>query len=108
MSQIEITLKEIEVMRLNPQPGETLLFKFIGDDFDESAVSNFRQALQKFFPNNRIAVMAFQNGNNVELTTVVDSSYTEPEPVKDCSVPTSYCNDCGCGKKERIERSKKG
>jgi hypothetical protein len=40
--------------------------------------------------------------HTVELTTIKEE-VTIPEEVKDCSQPTSYCSNCNCGKKERIE-----
>lgn len=27
-------------------------------------------------------------------------------PASSCALPTSYCSDCGCGKKQRIEGKK--
>lgn len=102
--QIEVIIKEAEVLKINPQPGEILLFKFKGDDFMSDDVQKLGDRLRALFKTNKIVVMTLPSGHDVELTTIQENVTTEPvAPVKDCSQPTSYCNNCNCGKKERIE-----
>jgi capsule polysaccharide modification protein KpsS len=103
--QTEIILREAEVIRLNPAPGEALFFKFKGDDFYNDDVQRLGDRLRAMFKNNKVIVMTLPKDHDVELTTISENVTTEEE-VKDCSIPTSYCNDCHCGKKEAIEGKK--
>jgi hypothetical protein len=103
-NEIGIALIEAQVLRVKPQPGEVLLFKMIGPDFTASVIDSFKKAIQASFPNNKIAILALPPEHDIELTTVQDASYTDPN-VGSCAAPTSYCSDCSCGKKERIEGS---
>jgi len=64
--------------------------------------------LRAMFKNNKVVVFTLPQNHKVELTTVKEE-VTLQEEVKDCSLPTQYCNNCNCGKKERIESEiKKG
>lgn len=102
--EIEVVIKEAEVIKLNAGPGDVLFFKFKGDDFHNDDVQRLGDRLRKIFPNNKCIVMTLPNGHDVELTSVKEEVTIPVEaPVKDCSIPTSYCNNCNCGKKERIE-----
>jgi hypothetical protein len=103
--QIEVVVKEAEVIKLNVQPGDTLFFKFKGDDFYNDDVQRLGDRLRGMFKNNKVIVITLPKDHDVELTTLVENVTTEEEE-KDCSIPTSYCNDCHCGKKEAIEGKK--
>lgn len=39
-----------------------------------------------------------------QLETFIEQNLglSKPAAINDCSVPTSYCNSCACGKKEAI------
>ena len=100
--EVEIRINEVDFLRLNPQPGEVLLFVLKSDEADQSTLNGFGDGLRKLFPNNKVAVMGLGVGDSIDLTTVKATDIVKPE-VKDCSQPASYCNDCSCGKKERIE-----
>lgn len=103
---IEVIIKEAEILKVNPQPGEVLFFKFRGDEFATDDVDALGRQLRVFFPNNKVIVMTLPDGHDVELTTVSNQDIVDPQPAKDCSQPTSYCDNCNCGKKERIEGEK--
>lgn len=112
--QTEIVIKEAEIIKVNPQPGDVLFFKFKGNDFFNDDVQRLGDRLRKLFPNNKVIVMTLPEGHEVELTSVQENVTTEPVVVSasssastDCSQPTSYCNNCHCGKKEAIEGKKK-
>lgn len=101
--KVEITIKEAEVMKIAPQPGDVLFFKFKGDHFYADDVNEMGKQLRKLFPANKVVVMALPDGNDVELTTIENQDKVVES---DCSKPTEYCNNCSCGKKERIEGNK--
>jgi hypothetical protein len=104
--QIEVVIKEAEVIKLNAQPGDVLFFKFKGDDFFSDDVNRLGDRLRGMFPNNKVVVFTLPKDHDVELTTLKENVTNEVAPVKDCSQPTSYCNDCHCGKKELLEGKK--
>ena len=96
----EIVLKEIEVAKLDLKPTDILFFKIISEELGEADFNGFARSLQARFPNNKVMVTMMYPGTDMEIYTI--SSESKPAPAVDCSVPTSFCNDCACGKKERI------
>lgn len=99
---MEIKLNEVELTKLSLAPGDVLLFKFTSNDISPEDISGLREYLKKLFPNNDALVMIVPTESKLDVLKIVS-----PE-VKDCSQPTSYCNDCSCGKKEMIEGAKDG
>lgn len=103
--EIKLTLVEAEVLRIDAKPGETLIFKFKGDEFmEDNSVNEFGRQLRQLFPKNKVVAVALPNNHDIELTVLQNEAKVEES---NCSAPASYCNDCGCGKKERIEGEKK-
>jgi hypothetical protein len=105
---IQVILKEAEVVKIDPKPGEVLVFKFKGDEFVVEDIDELGRQLRVFFPNNKVVVMTLPSHHDVELTVVQNQDKIE-QPAPSCAEPTAYCNSCGCGKKERIlaEQAKK-
>jgi hypothetical protein len=99
----EIKLTEIEVSKLSLQPGDVLFFKIISSGIDDSDFQAINKVIQDRFPNNKIMVMVFPPGDDLEIYQMTQAK--KAQPVSNCAEPTSYCNDCSCGKKERIEAS---
>lgn len=100
VKKVEITIKEAEVLKICPQPGDVLFFKFKGDHFYTDDVNELGKQLRALFPANKCVVMALPDNHDVELTTVANQGTVEKG---DCSEPKKYCADCNCGKKEQIE-----
>lgn len=98
--KVEILIKVAEVMKITPQPGDVLFFKFKGDEFYSADVNAIGKELRTLFPANKVVVMALPDNHDVELTTIENQDKVVES---DCSKPASYCADCSCGKKERIE-----
>lgn len=103
--EVEVRINELDFLRLNPAPGEVLLFVLKSEEADQNTLNGFGAGLRSIFPNNKVAVIGLGVDDKVELTTVKASDIL-PE-VKDCSQPTSYCDNCSCGKKERVENDNK-
>jgi len=111
---MEITVKAIEIAKLDLKPTDHLIVKITGPEFGEPEIlSSLSDALKKRFPNNQIMVFYIPEGNAMtfEVVEEVNGNVSEDKGPsylgvlkedKDCSIPTNYCNDCGCGKKERI------
>lgn len=88
---IELILKEVQVQKLNLQPGEVLVVQLKGDDFTEYDAASLRMGFESLIPNNKVAILTVPEQASIELTTLEGSKYP------------SYCGDCGCGKKEVAE-----
>lgn len=92
-----VQVVEAQVYRLNLKPEEILLVKIKSDQLDSSALDSIRKGFKQLLPNNKVAIMSVGTDDDIELTSVKDSSYT------DCASPKSYCQDCSCGKKEKVQ-----
>ena len=90
----EITLKEVEVVKLNLQPGETLVLKIKSDEVDSFLLDSFKKSLKPHFPNNEVLILGMNPYDDIEFSTIK----TE---VASCG--PSFCEDCNCGKKEQVE-----
>jgi hypothetical protein len=100
----EVTFKEVEVTKLNLQPGDVLAVVVKHDDLDNSSLEGLKRALQPAFPKNRIAVFGLSTDDEMKFSIL---SNPEPEQKLEsvgCNTQ-SYCSDCSCGKKERMEKS---
>lgn len=93
-----------ELTKISLEPGEVLAVKLYGDDYDEEHVAQLRAHLKSLFPQNNVLMFVLPNGTDLQMEKIsAKLEDKENSAVKDCSQPTSYCNDCSCGKKERIE-----
>ena len=96
ISEVENTRPQLnisEVQKVNLTPNDVLMVTIQNDGIDEPALRNLQEQLKKFFPNNKVALFAMGSEGYVKFTV---ASTQEP-------VVQSYCTDCDCGKKERIE-----
>lgn len=100
---IQISLKEIEVARLNLQKGDVLALKLRGDELmDQAVIQSLKNNFQLLFPDNKIIVLGLGEENDVNFEIL--NAEVKAEEIQGCSVG-SYCADCSCGKKERFEKS---
>lgn len=98
--EIKVSFVEAEVTKLSLKPGDVLAVK-ITEDVDPSQLEALQKNLKGLFPNNKIALFCLSATGKIEFESI--SSNTQ----SDCSAPTSYCDDCSCGKKEQIEGESK-
>jgi len=113
MENDPIKFQEAEVTKLNLQPGDVLAVKVYADDITPEHLKALKAQLQALFPGNKIMLFAMPIGSKIEMD-VLDTRPANPLAVPagvpavnlSCAEPTSYCNDCACGKKERIEGAK--
>lgn len=89
----EIKLNEVDVQRLNLQPGEVLVVKVKSDALNDEAMYQLRKGLLGYFPNNKVIVLGHAEDESIDLTIAKGSEYPE----------TQYCSDCSCGKKAAAE-----
>lgn len=95
--KIEVTLREVEVQKLNVQPGDTLILTIRAEnteDIDSGFVRALQEGFRKRFVDNKVEVvmLAMAEDHKIDFTVVKE------KPVQ------NYCDDCGCGKKEAAER----
>jgi hypothetical protein len=67
---MEITIKEVEVQKLNLQKGEVLFVKYKGEQIEVRQLMDFRKELRKVFPNNKVVVLGLPEGEDLEFSTV--------------------------------------
>lgn len=97
--KVEVTLVNAEILKFSLQPGDALLIKVNGPDFEDDAVSDaLRDSLRALFPNNKVGVL-YMGKNTIE--PLIISAKKEELPTG-CNT-ASYCADCSCGKKEIVE-----
>lgn len=83
-----LSLKEIEVTKLNLKPGDVLAISIKSDEIDGESLKSLKISLGKLFPNNKVAVFGFKPEDGIEFSVIANSE------------PKGYCDDCSCGKKE--------
>lgn len=92
-------IDEVKLTRIKLEPGEVLSVRIYSDSVDEMGLAMLKRQLTSIFPDNRIMLFSMPTGDRLEIEAITP---TGPE-VSSCALPTSYCSDCHCGKKERIE-----
>lgn len=91
----EIKLNEVEVQKLNMQPGEVLVVKIRSDEITQHDIEQLSYGLKKIFTNNKIIVLSVNESGSIDLTIAKESEYPQ----------VNYCTDCSCGKKAAYEGS---
>jgi len=88
---MKITLKEVEVSKLNLKPGDILAVTIKENNANYSDMDLFKAALAKQFPDNKVQLYVLGEKNEMRFSIIG----TEAPPVQ------NFCVDCDCGKKER-------
>lgn len=104
----EISLNEIDVRKLNLQPGEVLIVTIKSDELTEDSMYQLRRGLMGYFPNNKVLVMGVGSEGNIDLTVARHVAYDEPTAEACGPGPANYCSDCSCGKKQAYEGNDNG
>ena len=91
-----IEIKEIELIRVKLELGETLFVKIKSDDIGEFDLESLSSGLRKKFPNNQVIAIVVVTNDDIQLTSVKDVSYTESYNSQPCCTG----NGCTCDKKE--------
>lgn len=96
---MDITLKEVEVNKISLKPGDVLVVKMKGEDFDTYHLQGFGENLRQLFPNNKVVVLGMDEGHSIEFEAI---NKDLANSAVGCNTDLGYCNDCSCGKKEQI------
>ena len=83
---MELKINEVDVQKLNLQPGEVLVVKVKSDQVSADDIQSLCEGLKEFFPNNKVVVLAVEEGGDINLTTIKDS----------CNIDTNCCGECNC------------
>lgn len=86
----DIKINEIEVTKLNLQPGDTLAVTIKSDDLDEHILNHLKAQFKIAFPDNRVLLFGLGSKDDIKFTAISEAT---PQVA-------SYCVDCDCGKKE--------
>lgn len=89
----EIKINEVDVQKLNLQPGEVLVIKVKSDDISMADMNALRKNFNALFPNNKAVILGIGETGSIDLTVAKQAEYPE----------TSFCSDCNCGKKAAYE-----
>lgn len=81
---MEITLKDIEVQKLNLKPDDVLVVKLIGDAFMEEDTVELRNVLKQLI-SNKVLVLSIPSDNSIDLTIVQSADKFECEGCEDCN-----------------------
>lgn len=103
----KFNLLEVEINKISLQPGDVLLAKCKGPDFeDQETCEALKHSLQSVFPNNKIGVL-FMQGNEIDFSVITQETAQALEkaskPEESSCNAQNYCVDCNCGKKALAE-----
>lgn len=90
---MELKINEVEVQKLNLQPGDVLVVKVRSDEIEGSDIRQLSVGLKDIFKNNKVVVLAVGESGQIDLTIAKESEYPQ----------VNYCTDCSCGKKTAYE-----
>lgn len=86
----DLNIKLVEATKLNLVPGDVLMVTVKNNDIDLSSLDDLQKYLRGLFPNNQVFAMSVGEDGDVKFAVAKGT-------------PQSYCSDCDCGKKERVE-----
>jgi hypothetical protein len=99
---MELSLKEVEVTKLNLQPGDTLVVVVKSDRIDEMDGRELGKGFKQKFPDNEVVVLGVFENEDVKFQILAQ----KPVDLSCANSPVGYCSDCNCGKREQIEGAK--
>lgn len=94
--KLEISIKEVEVTKLNLQTDDVLMVTVKNNEITQSNLESLRNGLRSIFPKNEVMVLCLSNDDEVRFTVT--------KQVQSSCGTQSYCSDCNCGKKEQAEK----
>lgn len=93
---MEISLKEVEVTKLNLQPGDTLAITIKNDYVTGKDIRDLKEHFSTVFKGNKVIILSVGSNDDIKYSVVSESQNLG------CGAQ-SYCADCNCGKKEQVE-----
>jgi hypothetical protein len=93
---MEITIKEVEVHKLQVEPGDVVVVNVKSDDLNEFVMSHLKEQFEILLQPYGAKVAILGMGEKDDLKIDVISENRDNKNI-------SYCSDCNCGKKEAYE-----
>jgi hypothetical protein len=84
---MEINIKEVEVQKLNIQPGEVLVISIKTISLEEEDLADIKRSFEQLFPNNKVVIFSMTKNSKVEFTTIKDET---------ANLNSGCCGDCEC------------
>lgn len=81
-NKFDLNISEAQVTKLNPQPGEVLMFEFTGDQFADvefEVHSQTMKVLSRVFPNNKVIVTMMEADAKLKVTAVQSGEIHKPD-----------------------------
>lgn len=100
----EVRLNEVDVQKINPQPGEIIIVTITSDDVDTASMQALRNSMKAVFPNNQVMIMSVGSEGSIKISVAKNADLNDT--VGCGATPSSFCSDCSCGKKEAYEQNK--
>lgn len=98
-----LQLNQVEVTKLNLQPGEVLVVTIKHDEVDSDSIRDLKEMFESVFPNNQTLILAVGKDDDIKLTSVKSI-----DTVRSSCSTGNYCDDCNCGKKEDFLNNQNG
>lgn len=93
MSETKFT--EVELNRIELNPGEVLIATVTSDELDGQSMSSLAEMLRGVFPNNKVIVMGTGSEGKINFTVAKDALVSDN---KENTESDAACSDCSCGK----------
>ena len=100
---MELQLNQIDVTKINLQPGEILVVTIKNDDVDSNAIKALKELFNDILPSNQTVILAVGKNDDIEFTSVKSI-----DMIKSSCDTGNFCQDCNCGKKEEFFQLTKG
>lgn len=84
---MEITLREVEVAKLNVKPGDIVSVTIRSDDIDLATLNIIRDKFKDILPGVKVLLFGISKDDKIEFAIMKEAE-------------VSYCSNCNCGKKE--------
>lgn len=101
---MEISLNQVEVAKLDLQPGQTLVVTIKSDLVDQHSLDQLGKGFRSYFPDNKIMMLSLGPDDSVQFSAIQER--TESQSLSCANSPVGYCSDCNCGKREQVEGAK--
>lgn len=88
---MELTIKELEVQKLNLNEGDTLAVTIKSDDMTADVMHSLRRNFEEAMPGVRVLIFGVGFNEDVKFSVITEQKQL------------SYCSDCTCGKKENAQ-----
>jgi hypothetical protein len=95
--KVSVDFVNADLTKISLSPGDVLAIKVTSDEIRPDHLDTFKDYFKRMLPNNKIILSLLPNNSNMEFTAIKAETGCGPKA----------CNDCSCGKKERLNQGEK-